>query len=904
MDNINDEVQTVIKKYKDNAYSIYTLPKSDKKYATSYKISVIENIIYQKIVCAGIKNYDNTGWFNSLFQFILCMSNFVYSILNITETLIDNVNNNQFNTNPNEKYNPYKMNITESQHIMKHIFRKQLLIHTEYSSGVLTKEDIHTCFEVLNFNCKRTEEITEYNKQQEVANKLNRMLNIFNAKEDDNYIYNTDCFIFNSAPRQLLDKKHLTSYSNILTVLIEPSIINDTISELITKLLTEATQKISKLSTYLIIELRLKNTDIPNVTAIQIPDIRKVDYNLELGGLNYYLSGFICYINEATNGKEDYIFYKIISVNDDVDFIYICYYNDIIYSTQQFDIGGNNITITIPIIDTYKLTYDNNNIITIVNKNIRPNILLYTQSIEFEKKQRGDYITKVKDEQKKQEKIKYNAAITSIKANIEKNKLYEYKKLKPDELQTITTTTLNNKTNPRRGIDNNKNACFFNSMLQFVLYMPEFVLSILNMDNKATQNDDENTKNLIRNILLKHLTQSTDLLSLDDLWAVILQLFKKDILKDENTDKDIPRKNILHAQQDSDEALRTLLNFFPDYSDSYSFNKTTTKTYDISYNSIKSVHEPEIIIIIKNINDINNTDLIETECNTIITVPEPDFRGYYIIANIDYNDNQNAIDSIQYNINMNDFGYQYYGVKITKDILEKIKCTMHEDFNKDAFDNILINDIDNLFLRKTQNKKTPTDTTYNIVIKYQETVQYKDFKKYIIVNLLLSINEENTTRKILQQPPLKYKLIIGNTPYILSGFIVHIGPSLNSGHYIFYKMTSHNNYILYNDDFVCTRDDMDTKGKAFPNLKLQCSDKNDNTFISIIKEKKEKKYNEGNEGNEGNEDNDITPYILLYEKQTPQSQSNNITNKKKKNNNNNTRNNFSFNLTFNDILGL
>ena len=80
---------------------------------------------------------------------------------------------------------------------------------------------------------------------------------------------------------------------------------------------------------------------------------------------------------------------------------------------------------------------------------------------------------------------------------------------------------------------------------------------------------------------------------------------------------------------------------------------------------------------------------------------------------------------------------------------------MHKDFNKDAFDNILTNDIDKLFLRKTQNKTTPTDTTYNIVIKYQETVQYKDFKKYIIVHLLLSkFNEDNTPGKILKIFPL------------------------------------------------------------------------------------------------------------------------------------------------------
>ena len=904
MDNNNVDLQQVINEYKDNVYYKNILPKSDKKYATSYTISVIEDIIYQKRLCAGIANYDNTGWFNSLFQFILCMSNFVYSILNITETLGDNVHN--LNTNPKDKHNPYKINITESQHIMKHIFRKQLLIYTEYSSGVLTKEDIHTCFEVLNFNCEKTDVITEYNKQQEVANKLNKMLNIFNAKEDDNYIYNTDCFIFKSAPRQLLDKTRITSYSNILTVLIEPQNINDTISELITKSLTKAKQNISKLSTYLIIELRLTNTDIANVKAIQIQNIRKVDHLLKLeDGLQYYLSGFICYINEATSGKKDYIFYKIISVNDDdVDFNYICYDNDIIYNTQQFNIGGNNITI--PIIDTYKLTYDKDKkIITIENKNIRPNILLYTQNIIIEKKQRDYYITKVKDEADKQTILTYKKNISNSDLYIHTNQLYNYTELDNIKLAKITKI-LNDKTNPRRGINNNGSACFFNAMLQFVLYIPEFVLSILKMDRKEIQND-LNIKNLIRNILLKHLLQQSPYLSLsiDESWTVILQLFKKDILKDEKTNKDILPKQILYAQQDSAEALEYVLNKFPDKT-CFSFNEIKNIALDKTQCVINlENHITSNIIFHVSSKDITNKLSL---ADIVIKKNTEEFNidNYYTISKLIILDNketiQQELNNLTYTTNEKTPNFEYKYIALDDALFKSLNSNTSITFiEEDTRYKNIITEIrlqnKSLFLKCT--KDTVKNVyTYKIVIYTEQITKYNNFNKYIIFHLkLFSISKEKGVSKILKQEPLKYNLIIGQTPYILSGFIVHIGSSPNSGHYIFYKMTSKNTYIVYNDITVCTNAEMDTTCEAFPHLKLHFSNDYNNTYISIIKQENEKEKATG--------ENTLTPYILLYEKHTPQKKSNNITNNNiKNNNNNNTRNNFSFNLTFNDILGL
>ena len=75
-------------------------------------------------------------------------------------------------------------------------------------------------------------------------------------------------------------------------------------------------------------------------------------------------------------------------------------------------------------------------------------------------------------------------------------------------------------------------------------------------------------------------------------------------------------------------------------------------------------------------------------------------------------------------------------------------------------------------------------------------------RKYLIIQLkLFSING----KKSIKIPPnlnISKEIIINNNKYYLSGFIVHLGQTINGDHYVFYKVLPDGSGISYNDDRV------------------------------------------------------------------------------------------------------
>lgn len=427
-----------------------------------------------------------------------------------------------------------------------------------------------------------------------------------------------------------------------------------------------------------------------------------------------------------------------------------------------------------------------------------------------------------------------------------------YTKAKGVELNTIKNT-LDKKTytEARAGIANISGSCWFSATIQMLLFMPEFILSILDNPVIIQNNKIENTKikqNVFKTFLKKQLSislgtpeGSTLLIQPNALTHVIETCIGN---------------KMTSGHQDAQEGLAILLNLFEPANatvDTWNYNNNNEKNFYtfkytiIAHTGTKTEHDNIFWVDSKKLNmplsKFINNNMAETNIETL------ECNNLGLITNIIYANCSSKLQDYIKKLKNNNTCYRIEQ-NIMKEINDYITSSIKEKIN-------ILNEkyLKTYYIIKQDNGTNNCSLNYSSI-----ATVITNLNKYFIVNLKLFIEdtEANTIeyKKITHIHPIEYKLFIENEIYILSGIIAHSG-TLSGGHYHFYKIISENKYIVYNDDNVTSYTNED-----FLNFTTQ------KKFISM-----------------GTENNAFTPYVLLYERDD--SNNNDIT----------------FNLTFDDVFG-
>ena len=418
------------------------------------------------------------------------------------------------------------------------------------------------------------------------------------------------------------------------------------------------------------------------------------------------------------------------------------------------------------------------------------------------------------------------------------------------------------KQGPRAGIINVTNSCWFNATIQMILCMPDFVLSILQTEKTQT-NRIGNTiikQNVFKNFLIKQLLVPLGTLPHNRESISPTKLELQYVIS-----KCISDTNLWSAgtQQDAHEGFSNLLNLFEPvdikdtdakfyYNDDNNFYifDYNTKNYTSLQTVKTNIFQVESDNLKKNINDYINDDMQKNNIDNLDS--NNTCKGGAVFANIQLESCDKTLKDFIKKTTNPDCIYLN-----TKEIAEEVNTyfTNNNIFNES---NTKIIQIDtHKYNTYYISKNTTVPNLYNLL--YTSRIIYiTNINKYFIVHLKLFDFTTSVATKIYTAPPISYKLFIENKTYILSGFIAHSGTT-SDGHYVFYKITSDNTGILYNDTYVNKHDE-----KTNNILKFEKNTKN--IFISVI-------------------NTNHTPYVLLYERDD--SNNNDIT----------------FNLTFNDVFG-
>jgi hypothetical protein len=149
-------------------------------------------------------------------------------------------------------------------------------------------------------------------------------------------------------------------------------------------------------------------------------------------------------------------------------------------------------------------------------------------------------------------------------------------------------------------------------------------------------------------------------------------------------------------------------------------------------------------------------------------------------------------------------------LRINIDILSYIQVTYMycDDYKKIDFVKNII------YSLEVSKIKSNLDNYLNNILNCIETVKHIECNnnliysniqiipnKYFIIHLKLF---DNNSHKKTTNLNISYKIKIRSISYKLSGFIVHIGSTANSGHYVFYKIENENTIIAYDDSIVKT----------------------------------------------------------------------------------------------------
>ena len=426
-------------------------------------------------------------------------------------------------------------------------------------------------------------------------------------------------------------------------------------------------------------------------------------------------------------------------------------------------------------------------------------------------------------------------------------------------LNKIKQTTLDKKKygDTRAGLNNVGASCWFNASIQMLLFMPEFVLSILETETtqKNRIDNDGKKQNIFKNFLIKQLQfdlnindNTARLTSVDELNYVIITCIGELMTID---------------HQDAQEGFSKLLNLFEPvdiqdtdakfyYNDDNNFYifDYNTKNYTSLQTVKTNIFQVESDKLTININDYINDDMQKNNIDNLDS--KKTCKGGAVFANINLESCENNLKEFIKNTTNPDCIYLN-----TKEIAEEVN-TYFKKNNILYESNTTIIQIDtNKYNTYYISKNKTSPNLYNLL--YTSRIIYiTNINKYFIVHLKLFDFTTGVAQKIYTAQPMSYKLFIENKTYILSGFIAHSGTT-SGGHYVFYKITSDNTGILYNDKDVNKHDE-----KTNNILKFEKHTKN--IFISV----KTKTH---------------TPYVLLYERDD--SNNNDIT----------------FNLTFNDVFG-
>ena len=431
------------------------------------------------------------------------------------------------------------------------------------------------------------------------------------------------------------------------------------------------------------------------------------------------------------------------------------------------------------------------------------------------------------------------------------------------------------KQGPRAGIINATNSCWFNATIQMILCMPKFVLSILGTEqtqNNGFTDEDRTQSHIKQNIFKTFLKQQ--------LFVPPGTILNSNISLVPNTDelRYIIKTCIGDAkewkpktQQDAQEGLNALLSLFePNAAKTnpiYDYNDINVRNYyrfeqnSVTHNGIK-IEESSMMTLeydafkgplgnfINNQMKDNNIEILTCEesgriIDININIAWATTKLKEFINALPYNEIKCNLlnEDIVSEINIYITNYNIYITNYNKNIND---ADLPRDKN--------INVIDAAQYKLYYIKKSNSLVTLNYIKK---TIYYTKLNKYFIIHLRIFAKELTKITKDIN--PIQYKLFIDDKHYVLSGFIVHIGRTMNEGHYVFYKITSENTYILYDDSTV-------TKSDTTNNMLQFTKDTYNKIFISV-------------------KNTTHTPYVLLYERDD--SNNNDIT----------------FNLTFNDVFG-
>lgn len=412
-----------------------------------------------------------------------------------------------------------------------------------------------------------------------------------------------------------------------------------------------------------------------------------------------------------------------------------------------------------------------------------------------------------------------------------------------EELQKIKTKLYNYNDAyycvNRAGLTNISSSCWFSASIQMMLFMPDFIVSILDKSNTKQINDDTDGKkqNIFKNFLKTQLLTTQE--SLID---------KKSI---KNVINECIGSKLVGGHQDAPEGLIFLLNLFEP--------KDLNMVNNVyNYNSNKNFY------VFKTLYKKHSNE--SSEYLNIYTL-----GSEYL--NIDFNtwrkkteilDNNNLY-KIHYKIPIKecDTIVKNFVNKLTDDTfvnLLQVNIDIAHSINKYIKEKLDINELNTKNITQYFVKKN--NNAFSLYSNINEEI-IEEINKYFIIHLKLF--DKKKLKKTTTKFKLQYNFIFNDNKYILSGFIAHSGTA-TGGHYTFYKIKSwtqtEKTYILYNDESTTKHNISDINS----NLEEFTKTDTEEIYIKI------------------KESSNFTPYLLLYENITV------------------PINLFSFNLNFNDFL--
>ena len=289
------------------------------------------------------------------------------------------------------------------------------------------------------------------------------------------------------------------------------------------------------------------------------------------------------------------------------------------------------------------------------------------------------------------------------------------------------------------------NKCWLNAAFQMLAYIGDFVSQITTYTDSSNINDEYKEVNKNYKKLFTNLMNPSGAISTIN--------YGDSITKPKDVTSDFPYGNLYlhamnlfidigidHEQMDSAEGLSYLLNYF-------------MQNAKLNFENIKYTEKTTRTC---NVNKLNATCSCIDNCIYILPVPKNNLMEL----------SRHLKERLELKINITDQKMYKEGCK------EKV------------FDDA--------------SKKGP----------YTETIDIFANKYFIIkLNVGKQGPERDHTGKLLESKQ-KTNLIISksinlnNYEYLLSGFIMHQGPSLNVGHYIFYKILPDGRGIEYNDSNI------------------------------------------------------------------------------------------------------